>query len=276
MNQRVISLLKCPVCGAGMQADADGRVIRCCGARTHCYDVARSGYLNLTSPADGVGDGKEAIRARTRFLGSGYYAPLCDTVNGLLCELGAATVLDAGCGEGYYTNRMDTGGTVVGVDLSRDGIDVAAKYAKQNGTHAAFFVGNLFKLPVLEGTIDAVTNLFAPCAEAEFSRVLRQNGSLLLVGAGERHLLGLKERLYDTPYLNPGRADLPLHMRLVKERRLSYEITVEGQEMIDALFSMTPYYWRTSESDRKRLKDLDVLSTEVDFNIYVFEKGQEI
>lgn len=259
-----------------MRADEDLRVVRCSGARTHCYDMARSGYLNLTLPADGTGDGKEAIRARTRFLGSGCYEPLSDAVNELLCELGGKTVLDAGCGEGYYTNRMPKGRTVIGVDLSRDGVDAAAKYAKRNGTDSAFLVGNLFKLPVLEGRIDAVTNIFAPCAESEFSRVLRQKGSLILVGAGERHLLGLKECLYDTPYLNPGRADLPSGMQLIGERRLSYEITVEGQEMIDALFSMTPYYWRTSESDRNRLKGLERLTTEVDFNIYVFEKGQEV
>lgn len=275
MNQRVYAILKCPVCGAGMQSDADGRSVRCTGVRPHCYDVARSGYLNLTSPSDGVGDGKDAVRARTQFLGGGYYEPLSDAVNALLDELGARTVLDAGCGEGYYTNRMARGRTVLGVDLSRDGIESAAKSAKRLASDASFFVGSLFKLPVQKETVDAVTNLFAPCAEAEFSRVLRQKGSLLLVGAGERHLLGLKERLYDTPYLNPGRADLPMQMQLIGERRLTYEITVNGQDKIQALFSMTPYYWRTSESDRNRLAGLETLTTEVDFNIYVFGKGQK-
>jgi len=274
LNQRVCSILKCPVCGARMQADADGRSVRCLGARVHCYDVARSGYLNLTSPTDGVGDGKEAIRARTLFLGGGYYERLSDTLNGILDELGAKTVLDAGCGEGYYTNRMAQERTVLGVDLSRDGIDSAAKSAKRNGTDASFFVGSLFKLPVLEETIDVVTNLFAPCAEEEFSRALRAKGHLVLVGAGERHLLGLKECIYDNAYLNPGRADLPTHMKWIDERRLSYEIEVKGQEMIQALFSMTPYYWRTSESDRNRLLGLETLTTVVDFNLYVFEKGQ--
>ena len=258
-----------------MQCGGDGRQLCCLGARTHSYDVARSGYLNLTSPQDGVGDGKDAVRARTHFLGGGYYEPLSDAVNEILDGLGASTVLDAGCGEGYYTNRMASGRTVLGVDLSRDGIDAAARAARRAGSDAAFFVGSLYKLPVQDGTLDALTNLFAPCAEAEFSRVLRQKGSLILVGAGERHLLGLKERLYDDPYLNPGRADLPTQMQLMGERRLTYEITVQGQETIQALFSMTPYYWRTSESDRKRLEGLEELTTEVDFNIYVFEKGQE-
>lgn len=274
MNQRVRAILKCPVCGERMQTDTDGRVVRCLGARTHCYDVARSGYLNFTSPGDGVGDGKAAVRARTQFLGGGYYEPLSDAVNAILDELNAATVVDAGCGEGYYTNRMAQGRTVLGVDLSRDGIDSAAKSAKRNGTDASFFVGSLFKLPVREGSIDVVTNLFAPCAETEFLRALRVGGYLVLVGVGERHLLGLKERIYDNAYLNPGRADLPTKMKLTDERRLSYEIEVCGQPMIQALFSMTPYYWRTCESDRNRLLGLEALTTTVDFNIYVFKKEE--
>jgi 23S rRNA (guanine745-N1)-methyltransferase len=53
-------------------------------------------------------------------------------------------------------------------------------------------VASIFALPVQNASLDAVTNLFAPCAEEEFLRVLKPNGHLLLVGAGERHLMGLK------------------------------------------------------------------------------------
>ena len=255
-----------------MQSDADGKGARCMGARVHCYDVARSGYLNLTSPGDGEGDLKDAIRSRTLFLSGGYYAPLSDEINRILEDRHVETVLDAGCGEGYYTNRMGTDRCVLGVDLSRAGADAAAKFAKQSGSGAAFAVGSIFKLPVLDESVDAVTNLFAPCSEAEFSRVLKVGGLLVLVGAGERHLLGLKEVLYDHPYLNPGRADLPTNMPLLERRRLTYTIEVRGNERVIALFSMTPYYWRTSEADREKLTALDTLKTEVDFDIYLYRK----
>ena len=122
---------------------------------------------------------------------------------------------------------------------------------------------------------DVVTNLFAPCCESEFSRVLKDGGYLILVGAGERHLMGLKEALYENPYLNPGRADLPVEMREIDRRRLTYTITVDGKEAIEALFSMTPYYWRTSESDHAKLKNKQTLTTEVDFDIFVYQKGEE-
>ena len=276
MKSTHFAMLRCPVCAAAMQADESGRSCRCTGVRTHSYDFARSGYLNLTRPGDGEGDLKDAIAARKLFLGAGYYEPLSNKINSILQKLGAKAVLDAGCGEGYFTNRMaNEDCAVLGVDLSRAGVDAAAKQAKQNATNAAFAVGSIFSLPVMDATCDAVTNLFAPCCESEFSRVLKENGYLILVGAGERHLMGLKEVLYANPYLNPGRADLPTQMQEVERERLTYTVTVEGREVIDALFSMTPYYWRTSEADRAKLDAIESLTTELDFDIFIYQKGEQ-
>ena len=276
LKDTVLAMLRCPVCAASMQTDGEDRTCRCTGTRTHSYDFARSGYLNLTRPGDGEGDLKEAVNARKLFLNAGYYAPLSNEINDILQSLNAKVVLDAGCGEGYYTNRMAENRAVLGVDLSRAGIDAAAKQAKQNNTGAAFAVGSIFSLPVGNAACDVVTNLFAPCCESEFSRVLKSGGHLILVGAGERHLMGLKQALYEKPYLNPGRADLPTQMQEIDRRRLSYTVTVVGKETIEALFSMTPYYWRTSEADRIKLTNIDTLQTELDFDIFVYQnqKGE--
>ncbi len=274
MKTTVLAMLRCPVCSASMQADEAGKSCRCAGERTHSYDFSRSGYLNLTHPGDGEGDAKDAINARKLFLSAGYYEPLSNEINAILESLNAKTVLDAGCGEGYYTNRMaKEDRAVLGVDLSRAGIDAAAKQAKQNNTTSAFAVGSIFSLPVRDAACDVVTNLFAPCCESEFSRVLGVGGHLVLVGAGERHLMGLKQVLYENPYLNPGRADLPIKMKEIDRHRLTYTVTVEGAEAIEALFSMTPYYWRTSEADHAKLKNIQTLSTELDFDIFIYQKG---
>lgn len=276
MKNTVLTMLRCPVCSASMQADETQKSCRCTGARTHSYDFARSGYLNLTRPGDGEGDLREAINARKLFLNAGYYEPLSNAINTVLDALNAKTVLDAGCGEGYYTNRMARDDrAVLGVDLSRAGIDAAARQAKQSGTGAAFAVGSIFSLPVGDATCDAVTNLFAPCCESEFDRILKSGAHLILVGAGERHLMGLKEVLYENPYLNPGRADLPANLPEVDRRRLTYTVSVEGEEAIEALFSMTPYYWRTSEADHAKLKGLQTLTTELDFDIFIYQKGDK-
>lgn len=271
MTASVAELLRCPVCGASGAISADGKSFFCCGEKRHCYDFSKSGYLNFSRDGK-TGDAKAAVQARSAFLDAGYYQPLSDRVNELLSETGALTVLDAGCGEGYYTNRMTAPNRrVLGADLSREGIDHAAKVAKRTGNGAGFAVCSLFELPVADGGLDAVTCLFAPCAETEFCRVLRDGGYLLLVGAGEEHLMGLKRVLYDEPRINAGRADLPQHMTLVRTERLTGEITV-AKEHIDALFSMTPYYWRTSAQDRKKLEGLNWLRTEYAFDIFLYRK----
>ena len=220
-----------------------------------------------------LGDNKDAVRARSRFLEADYYLPLSNEINKILKQLQAGAVLDAGCGEGYYTNRMtEVCETVFGADLSKDGIDKAAKTAKQKQNSAAFAVASLFELPVKSESFDAITNIFAPCGETEFNRILKAGGHLIVVGAGSAHLMGLKKVLYDNPYFNPERNDLPQTMKLLEQRSLKTTITVTGNDMIQALFSMTPYYWRTSEADKAKLNTLESLETELDFNIYIYQK----
>ena len=272
MTSRILNVLRCPVCGAQGTVSEDQKSFFCCGLKRHSFDFARSGYLNLCLK-NKEGDSKDAVRGRSLFLESGYYQVLSDEINRMLDELKVTSVLDAGCGEGYYTNRMAASERAVfGADLSRHGIDHAAKTAKQLSNGAGFAVASLYELPVEDASFDAVANLFAPCAEEEFLRVLRDGGYLILVGAGERHLMGLKSLLYDDPYLNPGRNDLPTKMKLCEKHRIHQTISVKGKTAIEALFSMTPYYWRTSERDRAKLDHVNELETEIDFDIFLYRK----
>ena len=277
MQHRYLDALRCPVCGAPMQYNSSigAGQLTCMGQKMHCFDMARSGYVHLAPRHSGGGDSRDAVRARTAFLSQGYYGVAANA----LCELMKAHVMsglivDAGCGEGYYTNaiaRMERY-DVCGFDLSRDAVDAAARAARreQNGAHYA--VASVFELPLADESADAVVNIFAPCAEQEFCRVLKTGGMLVLIGAGERHLLGLKRALYDETYENAERADLPRGMKLIEQRIVRDEITVKGQEQIGHLFSMTPYYWRTSLSDRQKLSGLDELQTEIEFDCRVYIK----
>ena len=63
-------------------------------------------------------------------------------------------------------------------------------------------------------------------------------------------------------------------MRLIERTRCRYEITVEGNDAVRALFSMTPYYWRTSPADRAKLDGVERLTTEVDFDLCLFGKDE--
>jgi 23S rRNA (guanine745-N1)-methyltransferase len=202
LKQSILNLLHCPICHAKLSLANEEKSCGCEGERRHCFDFSKSGYLNLSGPHGGSGDKKDAIRARREFLNAGYYAPLADAITKKLNIIGAKSALDAGCGEGYYTNRFSKDLEILGIDLSKDGIDAAAKVSKSRQTGAGFVIASLFALPIPDKTMDAVINIFAPCAEDEFLRILKPGGYVIVVAAGEKHLLGLKEKLYENTYLN--------------------------------------------------------------------------
>ena len=192
-------------------------------------------------------------------------------------------VLDAGCGEGYYSNRVaEEGFAVLGVDLSKFAADTAAKTARRErmnrgqASSTLYAVGSVFELPVADGSFHTVINIFAPCAPAEYARVLKSGGRLIVAGAGERHLFGLKELIYDDPYLNDPRRDLPAEgdgLRLLEVKNVTFTVTVDDPDHREALFSMTPYYWRTSREGHSRLAAAETLTTEVSFDLHIYKKA---
>lgn len=268
--------MKCPVCGAGMYCE-DGKSVFCKGARRHCFDISSKGYINLAVGHSGGGDPKEAVRSRTSFLHKGYYLPFAEAVCRILSEQmsdAAGIVIDAGCGEGYYTEMVADrcGCSVFGFDLSKAAVESGASRALRNDRNDLFYaVAGIYSLPVADESADAVINLFAPCAEAEFSRALKTDGVLLVASAGENHLYGLKKRVYDEPYKNEKRNDMPVNMKRVYHETVRFDITLDSDEDKLALFSMTPYYYRTSKENAERLLG-DALVTEAEFDIDVFKK----
>ncbi len=277
-DKKIIGALRCPLCSEKIRVRTDaGASIVCDGKRTHCYDFSASGYVNMCAPIQsGGGDSKSAVRSRTAFLDCGYYEPVASALK-RTCEKYGNTeniLIDAGCGEGYYSSFFaEAGFSTFGIDLSKFAVDAAAKRAKRNSYKNAFYAtASVFDIPVFDGTAGVVTNVFAPCAENEFKRVLANNGVLVVAYAGEEHLLGLKEAIYEKARINEGRADLPIDMTLVEEIRVKYSVTLASNEEITNLFAMTPYYWKTSVTDAEKLKNLDRLTTEVDIIIAVYRK----
>ncbi len=276
-DEKIIDILRCPVCGEAMAVR--GASLVCAGGRRHCYDIASSGYVNLCSPAhSGGGDSKQAVRARSAFLDLGYYRPVADALADVCVRHApkGGVLIDAGCGEGYYSQALAKKGfSVFGADLSKFAVDAASKRLGREQMENFFFAtASVFELPVADSSADVITNVFAPCAEAEYARVLKSDGILAVVWAGERHLWGLKSAIYESAHANTQRADLPSNMTKLDEMRVSYSIELGSNDQILSLFAMTPYYWRTSVSDVEKLRGLDSLTTEVDIIISVYKSGK--
>ncbi len=268
------SPLVCPVCGE--QLALDGRRWHC--GNGHSFDLAKEGYVNLllgSRAGDSTGDSKQAARFRRDFLNKGYYAPARDALTALVRERlealpeGSGRLLDVCCGEGWYTSALGQipGLEVWGFDLAREMVRLAAK---RGG--ASCFVANLARIPVRDGSFDFASLLFAPFQEKELVRVLRPGGRLFLVVPGRRHLFGLKQAVYDSPYENDEALPETAVLRLSGTRKISSEIRLACREDIDAVFRMTPYYYRTSPADRAKLERYDELETEIEFIIAEYTK----
>lgn len=265
-------LLICPNCGAPLD---QGRPTRRC-PNGHCFDrAAKGGYVHLLRQArrgsDNPGDSSEMCQARTRFLEGGWYAPLRERVAAAAASLHPEAVLDAGCGEGWYTRALCEAlpdARICGVDLSK----YALRHAGRACPRAEFAVASIFSLPLADGSVDLVAHLFAPMADREFRRVLKPGGYLMTVTPGARHLWGLKEVLYDQLYENQTAVrELP-GFAFVREIAYDDTITLTSQQDIEDLFRMTPYVWRTGKEASERLHTVGELTTEISFQIHLYQK----
>lgn len=268
----------CPKCREMLEKEGGSLVCK----NKHTYDIAKSGYVNLLL-SDQMntklpGDNKLMVNARRSFLDKGYYEILMNA----FCEAAAsyapenALVLDCGCGEGYYTVNMAerlSDAFVMGTDISKTAVDAAAKRAKADGRdNVLFSVSSVFHLPVESGSCDMVTTLFAPYCGEEFRRVLKKGGIMIMVIPSERHLIELKEAVYDTPYLNEVKDFALDGFTLEEHTEITDNIHLPCTEDILNLFSMTPYYYKTGEEGHKRLSALNELDTEIGFEILIYRK----
>lgn len=269
----------CPICKKELNRIENS--LKC--ENNHSFDYAKSGYINLLNPGKKnnakAGDSKEMITARTRFFECGAYENIKNTLTEIVASLGGKAIVDAGCGEGYYSlgiAKSDTGSRVFGFDMSKFGCEHGARVARSEKIDNAFFaVGNIFDLPLEDSYADTVVSLFAPVASEEFSRVLKNDGHLVVVSAGINHLDGLKAVLYDSVYPNEEKFLEFDCFELLEVKNLKYTTKIEGNDVIEALFTMTPYYHRTTLADKEKLHAACELETTVEVNFLIYRNKKQ-
>ena len=270
------SLFSCPLCGKALMRD---NRTYCCPSG-HSFDIAKEGYVNLLPAnrqhSDSPGDDREMVRSRTLFLDGGWYAPLRETLCGMVSAAAEenAVLLDAGCGEGWYTETLnraltENGGRICGVDLSKAAVRKAAKRCPG----AEIAVASVYHLPLADCSVYLLTDCFSPLALEEFRRVLKPGGSFFYVVPGPRHLWEMKEVLYDRPYENELREEEYEGFRLKACIPLEFRFRLQKAEEIAALFRMTPYFWKTPKEGAERLAAVSPLDLTAQFRIFEYEKN---
>ncbi len=244
----------------------------------HSFDVSRRGYVNLLAVQNkrsrDPGDSREMVAARARFLKAGHYRPLAAAVArnvlGSTPLVDPLTCIDAGCGEGYYLRELATAAgasrplTLGGVDISKWAVQEAARQDRR----AAWMVASNARLPVAGKSVDRLLCLFGFPVFAEFARVLKPTGELLLAEAGPSHLQELREVIYPT-LKQKSTAVHSTHagFYLRAEETVRFQVLLQGNAVIADLLAMTPHMHRAPPEGRAAALALTELQVTVDVRL---------
>ena len=273
-------LLMCPICREALHLA--GKTWQC--ENRHSYDQAKQGYVNLHvvqhKHSKNPGDTPDAVAARRRFLQSGSYQPLQQAVSELLQSISAKTLLDIGCGEGYYTQAMaDVVPQVVAVDIAKSAVQTAAKQSQQSSENnksqkITWVVGTGAVLPVLDQSIDVCSSLFSPLPKAEMLRVLKKRGYLIIATPAPQHLFAMREVLFDK--VNAHEPDkfvtqMSPEFSLISKQVITTDLNLDRQQLKD-LIAMTPYAWKAKAEKRQALETQQTFQLSASFCLFLLQK----
>ena len=269
----------CPVCRSELERGEHSYKCR----NNHSFDISAKGYVNLLLSKDMnaklPGDNKMMVNARAEFLSKGYYSHLAEEMSRTVAEyFSGELILDAGCGEGYYTEEIYRSVREKTEDIRLCAVDISkfacAKTARRfkGDICCETAAASVFHIPMADGSADVLVTMFAPFCREEYLRVLKKGGCLIMAIPGENHLFSLKEAIYDKPYKNET-ADYEIEgFDFLESRKISRKIFIDNNEDIKSLFSMTPYYYKTGIEGHERVNALNRLETEAEFEVIIYRK----
>jgi 23S rRNA (guanine745-N1)-methyltransferase len=273
------SIWQCPVCKALLAPQLGSW--RC--ANNHSFDSAKEGYINLLLPqhknSQAPGDSKEMISARRSFLSSGAYEPLAQKLSELIHHHivrneanEAPALLDAGCGEAYYSGFIKRLWQGQGEDLQVSGIDIskpAVQKAAKANPQAQYAVASTYNIPISDGSVQAVLQIFSPSSTKEVQRILASNGIWITVNPAQQHLFELKEYVYQTVQEHQIDEQVPEGFTLLESIRLTFKCELATKAQRESLLLMTPFYWRISDENKTRLYE-GLKHVSADFDVRIF------
>ena len=152
-------------------------------------------------------------------------------------------ILDSGAGTGYYLRHVLTRSPVAHDALAADA-SVAAVAMSVAATGSCGLVADVWlPSPVRDARADAILCIFAPRNPAEFARILRPGGTLVVVTPAAEHLAELRAAglLIGMQHDKLAKLDASFggHLDLAHRDRLTYEIDLSAAAAAD-LTTMGP------------------------------------
>lgn len=241
----------CPICQENLTLLETN--FKCCNR--HSFDLAKFGYVNLAPQIkQSANYDKENFQNRQQILEAGFYQAILDAVSDLLASSKTTTtILDIGCGEGFYSRKLQESHsekTFYAFDISKDSVQIAAK--SEPNWAVNWFVGDLARLPIKDANMDILLDIFSPANYGEFRRVLSKDGILIKVIPTENHLKEIRQRVQDQltnkEYSNQDiKEHFQEHFTILSSQSASLTKTITA-EQLQALLNMTPLLFHVDQS----------------------------
>ncbi|CKH70979.1 putative RNA methyltransferase [Streptococcus pneumoniae] len=241
----------CPICQENLTLLETN--FKCCNR--HSFDLAKFGYVNLAPQIkQSANYDKENFQNRQQILEAGFYQAILDAVSDLLASSKTTTtILDIGCGEGFYSRKLQESHsekTFYAFDISKDSVQIAAK--SEPNWAVNWFVGDLARLPIKDANMDILLDIFSPANYGEFRHVLSKDGILIKVIPTENHLKEIRQRVQDQltnkEYSNQDiKEHFQEHFTILSSQTASLTKTITA-EQLQALLSMTPLLFHVDQS----------------------------
>ena len=241
----------CPICQENLTLVESS--LKC--NNRHSFDLAKFGYVNLAPQIkQSANYDKENFQNRQQILEAGFYQAILEAVSDLFANSkNAKTILDIGCGEGFYSRKLQESHldkTFYAFDISKDSVQIAAK--SEPNWVVNWFVGDLARLPIKDASMDILLDIFSPANYGEFRRVLSKDGILIKVIPTENHLKEIRQKVQDQltnkDYSNQ---DIKNHFQeyftILSNQTVSLTKTITT-EQLQALLSMTPLLFHIDQS----------------------------
>ena len=122
------SAFACPICQENLTLVETS--LKC--NNRHSFDLAKFGYVNLAPQIkQSANYDKENFQNRQQILEAGFYQAILEDISDLLASSKTTkTILDIGCGEGFYSRKLQErypDKTFYAFDISKDSVQIAAK-----------------------------------------------------------------------------------------------------------------------------------------------------
>lgn len=253
----------CPICQENLTLLETN--FKCCNR--HSFDLAKFGYVNLAPQIkQSANYDKENFQNRQQILEAGFYQAILDAVSDLLASSKTTTtILDIGCGEGFYSRKLQESHsekTFYAFDISKDSVQITAK--SEPNWAVNWFVGDLARLPIKDANMDILLDIFSPANYGEFRRVLSKDGILIKVIPTENHLKEIRQRVQDQltnkEYSNQDiKEHFQEHFTILSSQTASLTKTITA-EQLQALLSMTPLLFHVDQSkiDWSKLTEITI------------------